>query len=622
MNHRIKIILTIIALLITCHATAQITESKIDASDGSFDDFFGQSVSLSDDYAIVGAYGDNDAGVDAGSAYIFHNNGTSWVEQAKLVASDGDIYDQFGWSASISGDYAIVGAYGDDDNGSNAGSAYIFHYNGSGWVEHTKLTPNDGATNDYFGYSVAISGNYALVGAVYESNVNGNGAGAAYVFYFNGSSWDQQAKLIASDGFESDAFGRSVSIADDYAVVGAPYENENGPYAGSAYVFHRAGSTWTEEDKLIASDGFIGNYFGWSVSNSGDHAIVGALNAGGDGAAYMFHNNGSAWLQQVKLLASDGQIYDWFGTSVSIYGDYALVGTYGDDDHGDDAGSAYIYQYDGSNWLQQTKLLADDGSPYDQFGWSVSITDEHALVGAFWDDVGGENAGSAYAYEGFAVSVPGISCDEIRFFNAKCSTNGTVQGMVKLLGDWTGETITFDLDGDDYVINILSNGTNSVARLTVPHGGMGSHTVILEDPASCYPPVNFNCQVDAPPDPEWDALWAEYDVLEGQALNVLPTETRIIGQPVLGLAGNYPNPFNPSTTISYGLSEAGRVSLKVYNMLGQLVRTIVDEQQLEGNHEAVWDGRNEIGATVASGIYVYRMTAGNFVETKRMILMK
>jgi len=183
-----------------------------------------------------------------------------------------------------------------------------------------------------------------------------------------------------------------------------------------------------------------------------------------------------------------------------------------------------------------------------------------------------------------------------------------------MVGDFTGATVTFDLDGENLVSTVMSNGTNSIAKMTVSHAGYGSHTVTLETPAGCYSPVTFNCQVDAAPDPEWDALWNEGETLASQVSTSIPVETRIIG--------NYPNPFNPSTTLRYGLSEPGQVSLKVYNMLGQVVRTIIDEHQVEGYHEALWDGMNDVGGTVASGIYIYRMTAGSFVETKRMLLVK
>ena len=578
-------------------AHAQITETKLTAGDGVFDDYFGVSVSVSGKHALIGAYGDDDNGFFAGAAYVFQYDGSGWVEQAKLLASDGGSEDWFGGSVSISGDYAIVGSSGDDENGSSSGSAYIFHFDGSNWVEQAKLTAGDGTTNDYFGSSVSISGDNAIVSSLYESNRNGNAAGSAYIFHYNGSTWVQQAKLLASDGEELDNFGRSVAVSGDFAVVGAPYENENSPFAGAAYVFHYNGSTWVEQAKLLASDGFIGEYYGWSVSISGDDVIIGALydtngNGAGAGSAYVYHYDGSAWSDEQKLLASDGDVHDWFGNAVSISGDYAIVGSYADDDNGDSGGSAYIFQNDGSDWAELTKVLASDGSAADQFGTSVAISDDHALAGAFWDDENGSSSGSAYAYSGFADSGPGISCDDVRFFSAKCNLNGTVQAIVKMTGEWTGETVTFDLDGDDHVVTVLSNGTNSFAKMQVRGAGVGDHDVTLEDPVGCYSPVHFSCQVDALPDPEWDAVMAEYEAMvDAQTLKALPAETRIIG--------NHPNPFNPSTTIRYTISIDSPVSVRVYNMLGQEVATLLDEFQKAGEHSVVWDGTNSLGSTVA-----------------------
>jgi len=210
--------------------------------------------------------------------------------------------------------------------------------------------------------------------------------------------------------------------------------------------------------------------------------------------------------------------------------------------------------------------------------------------------------------------ISALQCNDIFFFNAKCNANGAAQAMVKLSGDWSGETIGFDLDGDDYISPIMSNGTNSIAKLTVPHAGMGAHTVTLEDPAGCYAPVNFNCQVDAPADPEWDALWAEYDALEATTLKTLPAETRIIG--------NYPNPFNPSTTIRYTLSNDGPVSIRVYNMLGQEVAALVDGFQKAGEQSVKWNGTNNFGQAVASGLYIYRLQTGSTVMSQKMLFTK
>ncbi len=373
-----------------------IERQKLLASDGAANDYFGISVSISGDYAIVGAYYDDSV---KGSAYIFKWDGTSWVQQAKLTASDGAASDYFGWSVSISGDYAIVGAMYDD---SGKGSAYIFKWDGTSWVQQAKLIASDGAASDYFGWSVSIRGDYAIVGAMYDDD-KGTDSGSAYIFKWNGASWVQQKKLLASDGAASDYFGYSVSISGDYVIVGAIYDDDKGTNSGSAYIFLRGGTNWVQQAKLTASDGAANDYFGVSVSISGDYAIVGAPlddDKGADsGSAYIFLRGGTSWVQQAKLTASDGAASDYFGWSVSISGNYAIVGAYYDDDKGTNSGSAYISNRDGTSWSQQQKLLASDGAPSDVFGYSVSISGDLAIVGAYYDDDKGSESGSAYAFK-------------------------------------------------------------------------------------------------------------------------------------------------------------------------------------------------------------------------------
>ncbi len=331
-------------------ATAQITETKLVATDGAIQDLFGTSVSISGDNALVGAWGDDDKGSGTGSAYIFHFDGSNWVEQTKLIASDAAAGDWFGWSVSLSGDYALVGAPGDEDRGWESGSAYIFHFDGSNWIEQTKLIASDGNVNDYFGGSVTFSGDYALVGAGGDDRDDDPDLGSAYIFHYDGSNWVEQTKLIASDAAPYDFFGLSVSLSGDYALVGVLQDNDNinGHDAGSAYIFHFDGSNWIQRTKLTASDGAAFDYFGRSVSLSGDYALVGAQrdneNGHDAGSAYIFHFDGSNWVEQAKLIASDGAQRDRFGASVSLSGDYALVGADGDDDNGTDAGSAYVYE--------------------------------------------------------------------------------------------------------------------------------------------------------------------------------------------------------------------------------------------------------------------------------------
>ncbi|MBA7679911.1 hypothetical protein ES703_88217 [subsurface metagenome] len=176
---------------------------------------------------------DDDNGSNSGSAYIFKRDGTSWSEQAKLTASDGAAYDRFGSSVSVSGDYAIVGALLDDDNGTSSGSAYIFRRYGTSWSEQAKLTASDGAASDRFGSSVSVSGDYTIAGAYGDDS----SSGSAYIFERSGTSWSEQAKLLASDGAASDYFGWSVSISGVYAIVGAYLDDDSGGGSGSAYMF-------------------------------------------------------------------------------------------------------------------------------------------------------------------------------------------------------------------------------------------------------------------------------------------------------------------------------------------------------------------------------------------------
>ena len=235
-----------------------IKQQKILASDKQVGDEFGVRVSLSGDYAIVGAYRE-DAGIsnisNAGAAYIFKRDTTtdSWSQQKKILANDKQANDWFGNSVSISGDYAIVGAYGEDEGGSNAGAAYIFKRSGITWSQQAKILATDKAANDQFGNSVSISGDYAIVGA-YQEDEGGSNAGAAYIFKRSGITWSQQAKILATDKQANDWFGNSVALSGDYAIVGAYQEDEGGSYAGAAYIFKRSGITWSQQAKILATD--------------------------------------------------------------------------------------------------------------------------------------------------------------------------------------------------------------------------------------------------------------------------------------------------------------------------------------------------------------------------------
>jgi hypothetical protein len=368
----------------SAHAAIGDQLAKLLATDGAAGDRFGRSVAISGNRAIVGAYFDDVGAHDSGSAYVF--DATTGAHLAKLVPDDGGWEDYFGISVAISGNTAIVGsAY------TGSGSAYVFDVTTG--AQLTKLVPSDGANLDFFGGSVAISGNIAIVSSVGDDD-KGDRSGASYLF--NVTTGTQLAKLRARDGAPGDDFGTEVAISGNIAVVGALYDDDRGLNSGSAYLFDV--TTRTQIRKLLAVDGAAGDYFGGSVSISGNRAIIGAYGdddlGDSSGSAYLF--DVATGTQIAKLRASDGAADDRFGSSVAISGNTAIVGARGHDGSGADSGSAYLF--DVTTGAQLARLLASDGAAGDQFGNSVTISATTAVVGASYDDDRGSDSGSAYVF--------------------------------------------------------------------------------------------------------------------------------------------------------------------------------------------------------------------------------
>ena len=375
--------------------------AKLTASDGAPDDRFGFSASISGDYAIFGAYLDDDNGSDSGSAYVAQRVGSSWSQMAKLTASDGAAGDHFGESVAIGGDFAVVGANYHYGAAYRSGAAYVFERTGSSWSQVANLTPSDAVEGGEFGISASIDGDYAVIGA-YGDDDNGWLSGSAYVFARSGSSWNQVAKLTASDGAGIDTFGIEVSISNDRIIVGSCYDDDDGKNSGSAYIFDRDGSSWNQTAKLTPLDGAPDNQFGRSVSIRGDYAVISSYgdddNGSDSGAAYVFQYSGGVWAQVAKLTASDGASNDRFGMAVSTDGDYAVVGAHGDTHEGVRSGSTYVFERNDLTWTEAAKLTPLDAPSEEFFGYSVSTDNNYIVVGAWRDDDLGSFSGSAYVY--------------------------------------------------------------------------------------------------------------------------------------------------------------------------------------------------------------------------------
>ncbi len=473
--------------------------AKLTAADKAADDYFGNSVSVDGDVALVGAYAASPDGVaNAGAAYVFERNagGTNaWGQVAKLSASDKATDDQLGWSVSVDGDVALVGAY-QASPGSlyAAGAAYVFERNAGGtnaWGQAAKLTASDKAAEDYFGNSVSVDGDVALVGAHLADPGGLSAAGAAYVYERNAggtNAWGQVAKLTAADKAADDNFGYSVSLAGDVALVGATGADPGGvAMAGAAYVFERdAGgtNTWGQVAKLTASDKAVGDRFGISVSVAGNVALVGAWYAspGGvlyAGAAYVYERNSggtNAWGQVTRLTASDKVADDYFGWSVSVGGGVLLVGAWHASPGGTtNAGAAYIIPFNRAVWSEKSKLTASDKAEDDQFGNSVSVAGDVALVGVPQANPGGVgNAGAAYVYErnaggtnawGQVATLTASDKAAFDYFGYSVS----VAGDVAVVGAYQADPGGVSGAGAAYVYERNAGGTNAwgqVAKLT------------------------------------------------------------------------------------------------------------------------------------------------------------
>ena len=457
-------------------------QAYLKASNTEANDYFGYSVAVSGDTVVIGApfedsnatgVGGNQAAnssINSGAAYVFTRSGASWRQQAYLKASNTGAGDEFGFTVAVSGDTVVVGAFVEassatgvggnqtDNSLAHSGAAYVFTRSGAAWTQQAYLKASNTGANDVFGYSVAVSGNTVVVGALGEaSNASGVGgtqtdnsstqSGAAYIFTRSGTTWTQQAYLKANNTGASDKFGIAVAVAGDTVVVGAPYEDGSATDSGAAYVFSRNGSLWTQQAFLKASNTGASDLFGEAVAVSGDTAVVGAYqedsNATGvggsqsddsatnSGAAYIFTRNETAWTQQAYLKASNTGGGDQFGDSVAVSGDAVVVGAGREDsnalqqdDSAGNSGAAYVFARSGAIWTQQTYLKSSNTGADDLFGSSVAASGNTMVIGAHGeaskatgvDGIQTDNsqaiAGAAFVFIGLGPVIPEIAVEQ------------------------------------------------------------------------------------------------------------------------------------------------------------------------------------------------------------------
>jgi hypothetical protein len=412
---------TSLALPSDAHAAPGWVEAQqLVAGNGTAGDKFGWSLALDGDTAFVATYlapvGGN---ASQGAVYVFtRNEAGEWVPDDILTASDGAPHDWFGYSVALRGDTAIIGATGvyvgsHDDQG----AAYVFTRNEAGeWAETARLTAEGGIAGEWFGFSVAVEGDTAIIGTP-EADVGGDSfQGKVYVFDRVGDTWSEGQTLTASDGEAFDQLGYSVALQGTTIVAAAPEVAVDGRSGqGAAYVFTKSGGTWGFAERLVANDGAAYDDFGRSVAIEGTDLWIGADKANIDahadqGAAYRFEEVGGSWSQAGKLFATDGQPNDLFGSSIAVDGDTALVGareaTVGDNSG---QGAAWLFTRGANGWDGGRRLVATDGATNARFGVRVALDGGTALVGAYYANVGANfQQGAAYVYRNDTVFANGF----------------------------------------------------------------------------------------------------------------------------------------------------------------------------------------------------------------------
>lgn len=382
----------------------EIDEEIIQPNNGASNDNFGVDVAIDGDVMVVGAHKKNAGGLpDAGEVYVYRRTGGVWSLEENLIASDADISDQFGRSVSIKDDVIAVGCPNDGEAAFNAGAVYIFRLDiGGNWVEEEKLMASDAEASDNFGFSLSLDTDRVVVGC---PNNNGSSAniGSAYIYDFDGSNWNETQQIVSTFAeFGGEQLGYDVALEGDVVVLGAPLDDDAATDAGTGFVYSFDGTNWTFDQKLVASDGSNSHSFSFSVDIDGTRIIVGAFGAGNgsSGAAYIFEYDGTTWNETDIFYGESPEDDDWLGYDVAINGTTFLASAINDDGKATNGGATHVYRYDTPNteWILEVTLYPNDGGNADDYGSSVALDQLDILIGSPSRDLSGANSGLAYYY--------------------------------------------------------------------------------------------------------------------------------------------------------------------------------------------------------------------------------
>ena len=509
----------------------------------------------------------------------------------------------WGHSVDISGKTLISGY---TSYTGNAGGVFILEQKEKRWEVLNHFRTSNWAMRDWFGHAVAISGDTAVIGA-YEFGglkrvagfVLGAGPGRVYTYRRGATKFVPVQDFVAADAQSDDRFGYAVDLSgENLLVIGSPYHDEQ---KGAVYVYEQEGGTWAQKAKLQADDAAPKARLGWDVGVDGNTIIAGApLSAApqrNSGAAYIFKQQGGDWVQVAKLIPEDGDGGDIFGTSVDISKSRVIVGASKDENDANryGSGSAYIFSSIGDVYTQESKLNAERLQKGANFGLTVAIDANRALVGAPSTDTrAGVDSGAAYAFlkvgANWVLQATITPVKQPDGHRGEKLTSGDNMGSAVALDGVVGRKFNFAAIGVRWDANRNGNNAGSV------------YVFDTEDEVSLNLPLSV--------EPRGDLALTIFGDIKRTAL-----------------LQNFPNPFNPETWIPYTLANDADVSVRIYDIGGKLVRQLEVGHQSAGNYlnretAAYWNGKDRLGESVSSGIYFYTLRADGFSDTRRMVILK
>ncbi len=423
---------------------------------------FGLSLGLSGDTAFVGWMVDENPYNGSGSVYVFERSAAGWKRVDRLYPNPGGINAWFGTVTDVSGDRAVVTVL---KKSLNKARAYFYDRKPTGWELIQVVDPGT-LPDDEWGFSVAMDGDVTMVGFAKDAGWSGS----VYVYERGSTDWVFKGKLTASDSAIDQMFGAGVAIDGDRAAVGSLSGFWDPSWSGAVYVFERnAAGVWVETAKLVANEDTSSNYFGLRVGLSGDRIVASSyLQDGGRGAAYVFEETGSGWVQTARLSASDGHPGARFASDISLDGDRLLVGAFEDNEAGGKAGAAYLFQHGATGWVQTAKLIPESVEKNDWFGYAVALEGETAMVTApivGWKPLAGFGGVHVYSLPGNAIPYcfgTGCPCGN------EDSTAGCANSTAS--GGWLAACGTTSVTTDDLVLTASSLPPHSAGVLVMGAG--------------------------------------------------------------------------------------------------------------------------------------------------------